>query len=96
MIDFDMSKHFTPKEELERITFQEEKIMRLLKEERKLVQQKFPLPYAFLAFFGFVSTWAGLYKIIQEVEFLNDNPIILIILGLSILVITGAAYRKLG
>ncbi len=50
----------------------------------------------FLAFFGFVSTWAGLYKIIQEVEFLNNNPIVLIILGLSILVITGAAYRKLG
>ena len=91
-----MAKEHLDKTQFEKLTSQEEKIMRLLKEERTLVQQKFPLPYAFLAFFGFVSTWAGLYKIIQEVEFLNNNPIVLIILGLSILVITGAAYRKLG
>lgn len=95
-----MTKEPVTKTQLEklelRIEAQEAKILRSLREERKLVQQKFPLPYAFLAFFGFVSTWAGLYKIIQEVEFLNENPIVLIILGLSILVITGAAYRKLG
>jgi len=91
-----MAKDHVNKKRFEKLTWQEEKIMRMLREERQLVQQKFPLPYAFLAFFGFVSTWAGLYKIIQEIELLNNNPIILIVLGLSILVITGAAYRKLG
>lgn len=91
-----MTEEKVTKKQFEKLTEREEKIMRMLKEEREIVQQKFPLPYAFLAFFGFVSTWAGMYKIIQQIEFLNNNPVILIILGLSILIITGAAYRKLG
>lgn len=91
-----MAEEKVTKKQFEKLTDREEKIIRLLKEERLIVQQKFPLPYAFLAFFGFVCTWAGLYKIIQEVEFLNNNPVILLVLGLSILIITGATYRKLG
>lgn len=91
-----MAREKLSKKQFEKLTLQEEKIMRLLKEERALVQQKFPLPYAFLAFFGFVITWAGLYKIIQDIAWLNDNPVFMVLLGLTILVLTGAAYRKLG
>lgn len=84
------------KNQFEKLTAREEKIMRMLKEERRIVQQKFPLPYAFLAFFGFVVTWAGMHRIIQQTEWLNNKPVFMVVLGLIILVITDAAYRKLG
>ncbi|MBW3568745.1 hypothetical protein KY385_01295 [Candidatus Parcubacteria bacterium] len=91
-----MAKEQVNKKQFEKLTAQEEKILRLLREERNLLQKKFPLPYALFAFFGFVATWAGLFRLIQETPLLNNNPIFLIVLGLSILIITGAAYRKLG
>lgn len=90
-----MAKEHISKKQLEKLTIQEEKILHLLREERSRVQQKFPLPIALLATFGFVATWAGLYRIIQEIEWLNNNPLLLIAFGLIILTLTGAAYRKL-
>lgn len=81
---------------LDQLTAQEDKIIRLLREERKLVQKKFPLAYALLATFGVVATWAGLNRIIQQIPILNENPIILVVVGVSILLITGAAYKRLG
>jgi hypothetical protein len=74
----------------------EDRILRLLKEERNRAKKKFPLLYALLATFGLVSTVAGLNKFIEDIEWLNNDPLYLVGLGLIILFITGAAYRKLG
>lgn len=86
----------TTKKKLDKLTAQEERVLRLLREERNLVQKKFPLPVALLGTFGFICTWAGLYRIIQEIDFIYRNPIALLAFGLAILIITGAAYKKLG
>jgi uncharacterized protein YjeT (DUF2065 family) len=83
------------KTQIEHLNKRQERILALLKEERNLAQQKFPLPHALLATFGLVCVFAGFYKIIDEIDLLRNNPIGLIVVGVIILVITGAAYKKL-
>jgi hypothetical protein len=84
------------KSKLDRLNTQEDRILALLREERRRAKEKFPLPYALLATFGLVATVGGLNKFIERIDWLNNNPIYLMLLGMSILVLTGAAYRKLG
>lgn len=91
-----MPAKISTKVRLDQITAQEEKILRLLREERRLVRERFPLVYALVATVGFVSVLAGLNKIIDRIHFFEDYPIVLVAIGLVILVSTGAVYKKLG
>jgi len=86
----------TEKNKLDRIEHQDDRILRLLREERTRVQKRFPLPFALAATVGAAATLSGINKMIDEVDFLVNNPIILVIVGLLILIVTGAAYKKLG
>lgn len=91
-----MPTKINTKVRLEQLTVQEEKIIRLLREERRLVRERFPLVYALVATVGFVSVLAGLNKIIDRIDFFNNYPLALIGLGVLILALTGAIYKKLG
>lgn len=81
---------------LETLSRQEDKILNLLREERQRAKERFPLPHALLATFGLACTLAGLNKIIADIDFLNNNPITMVVVGVTILLATGAAYKKLG
>lgn len=91
-----MTDNNSTKNKLDKINAQEDKILRMLREERKLVKERFPLSFALAATIGAAATLSGINKMIDEVDFLVNNPIVLVIIGLTILVITGAAYKKLG
>ena len=78
------------------LTEQEEKLLHLLREEGVRVKEKFPLVYALVATVGLVSVLSGLNKIIDRIEFFNDYPIVLVAIGIVILTLTGAIYKKLG
>lgn len=95
MINMDNRK-ITKKLNLETLDRQQEKIISLLHEEQRRAKERFPLVYAMLATFGLVCTIAGFNHIIAKIEFLNNNPITLIIFGVALLMVTGAAYKKLG
>ncbi|HYF97137.1 MAG TPA: hypothetical protein VD947_03825 [Patescibacteria group bacterium] len=84
------------KAQIENISKQEEKILNILKTERHRAKKKFPLVYALVATFGLVATIAGFNRVIEKIDFLDSNPFILVILGVGILIATGAAYKKLG
>ena len=90
------NKTTKPQSKIDRINEQETKILKLLREERQLAKERFPLLYALLATFGLVATLGGFNKVIEQIDWLNNNPFYLIGLGLAILLITGAAYKKLG
>ena len=81
---------------LETLEKRQDKIIGLLHEEQQRAKEKFPLTYALLATFGVACVFAGINRIITKVDFLNDNPITLVGVGLGILLVTGAAYKKLG
>lgn len=90
-----MQKKLLPKTDLERLSKREEKLITLLREEREKTKQKFPLFYALTATFGLVATISGFGKWIDHVDFLRENPIVLIVIGVTILIVTGTAYRKI-
>lgn len=82
-------KNFVP------FTDAEERFINKVVDERSIVETKYPLLFGLLITFGFVSTLYGFEKLIDRVDILVNNPWILLIIGVSLLVITGAAYRKL-
>jgi len=90
------NENHNKKVSLENLNHGQEKILWLLHEEQRRAKEKFPLVYALLATFGLVCTIAGFNHIIAKIEFLNNNPITLIIFGVGLLIVTGAAYKKLG
>ena len=90
------NKHDGKKLNLETLGNRQDKIIALLHEEQQRAREKFPLMYAFTATSGLVCIFAGLNRVITDIDFLNNNPAVLIALGLAILLITGAAYKKLG
>lgn len=74
----------------------DDKVVALFKSERKRAKEKFPLVYALIATFGAVCVLAGLNKFVEKIDLFKNNPIILIIFGLLLLLVTGATYKKLG
>lgn len=56
---------------------------------------RFPLLFTMLAAFGLVATLYGFERLIDKVEFLADNPFILLGIGVLTLILTGSLYKKL-
>lgn len=63
--------------------------------ERETLAQKFPLFFGLLGTFGFVATLYGFEKLIDKVDLFVNNPWILLATGVSILILTGVAFKKL-
>ena len=62
---------------------------------RTSVLKRFPILCSLLTTFGVATTFLGFEKIVSNVPFLDQNPIIMLILGISILAATGTLYKKL-
>jgi hypothetical protein len=60
------------------------------------VFQRFPLVFTLLGAFGLVATFYGFEHIIDQIDFLANNPFLLLVLGIGTLVFTGQLYKKLG
>jgi hypothetical protein len=56
---------------------------------------KFPFIFLGLSTFGGVAVFYGFEKIIDRTPYLADKPLVILIAGFVILVLTGALYRKL-
>jgi hypothetical protein len=84
-----MNKNIVP------FTDAEERLIRKVAVERDIVETKFPLLFGLFITFGFVSTLYGFEKLIDSVQLFQDNPWILLAVGVLTLVITGTAYKKL-
>lgn len=83
------------KKPVDPFTEAEEKFINRIVDERSRAETKFPLIFGLTATFGLVSLLYGFEKIIDQIDLLANNPWILLVVGLTLLLITGAAYRKL-
>ncbi|MFC1645315.1 hypothetical protein ACFL08_04790 [Patescibacteria group bacterium] len=61
--------------------------------EKNTALEKHPLIFGIIVTFGLIAVVAGVEGIINQVPFLHENPYILTLLGVTILISTGAAYR---
>lgn len=70
-------------------------LLKKIDRKRENINNKFPLWSALAATFGVVSIFYGFEKIINEIPVLSNNPWILLVVGLAILIATGTTYKKL-
>ena len=73
----------------------EQKLAEDLSRRRQSVFERFPLLFTMLGTFGLVATFYGFEGIIDSVDLLNNNPAILLLIGVGTLVVTGTLYDKL-
>lgn len=78
-----------------KLTQAEHRLVAKLGAERRLAETKFPLLFGLATTFGLVSTLYGFEKLIDQSRWFSNNPWALLVVGLSVLIFTGAAYRKL-
>lgn len=62
---------------------------------RTSILKRFPIMFSLLTTFGVATTFLGFEKIVTAIPMLDQNPILLLILGISILAVTGTLYKKL-
>ncbi len=84
-----MNKNLVP------FTEAEERFIKKVASERQVAETRFPLIFGLTATFGLVSVLYGFEKIIDKVDLFVNNPWILLVTGIALLLVTGAAYRKL-
>lgn len=74
----------------------DDKLIEKAAHERETLAERFPLTFALVGTFGFVSTLYGFEKLIDSVDLFVNNPWILLVVGVITLSVTGLALRKLG
>ena len=67
----------------------------LVEPARKTVFKRFPVLFTLLSTFGVVCVLFGFERLITEISFFNEQPFLILLLGISILVLTGTLYKKL-
>ncbi|MCA9360860.1 hypothetical protein KC730_03150, partial [Candidatus Kaiserbacteria bacterium] len=56
---------------------------------------RFPMIFVLLSSFGLVATFYGFEKVIDQIPYFNENPHMILMTGVVVLVLTGALYKKL-
>ena len=62
-------------------------------ERNKSILKKYPIAFSLLITFGVVSVLHGFELVVGQIDFLRNNPWLLIFLGLIILTLTGSVYK---
>lgn len=73
----------------------EKKFKDLVLEKQRTTIEKFPFIFLGLSTFGGVAVFYGFEKIIDQTPYLADKPLLILVAGFFILILTGALYRKL-
>lgn len=77
------------------LTEVEEKIAHKIADGRDKAAVKFPLIFGLAASFGLVATFYGFEGLINKIPLLQNNPWLVLATGVTILLVTGTAYKKL-
>lgn len=63
---------------------------------RKNIFKRFPIVSILMVTFGVTATVLGMERILLQYDLLQERPIIILAIGLGILTLAGALYKKLG
>ncbi len=63
---------------------------------RKSFFKRFPITFSLLVTSGVTAVFLGIERIILKYELFDNSPELILFLGISILVLTGTLYKKLG
>ncbi len=62
---------------------------------RTSVLQRYPVLFSFLITFGLATTYYGFERILAQYEVLNNNPWLIMLIGVGVLTFTGTLYKKM-
>ncbi len=71
------------------------RLNQLFGEKGRNVFGRYPLLFALLIVFGVTMVTQGIKDFLEQISFFHNNPFVMILLGLIILIITGTLYKKL-
>ncbi len=63
---------------------------------RRTVFERFPVLFTLLVTFGAVATLKGFDLLVARLPAYMQQPLVLLTIGVSILILTGTLYKKLG
>lgn len=72
-----------------------ESVHEVFRRHRRTAFEKHPFLFSTLGLLGFVATWKGFDHIISQIDFFQNNPGLLLLIGLMILLFTGRLYRQI-
>ena len=58
--------------------------------------RRFPITFTLLVTSGVALTFFGFERLVSEVAWLYERPVVILLLGIAILALTGTLYKKLG
>ena len=56
---------------------------------------RYPLLFVLLSSFGLVATFYGFEKVIDNIPFFEQNPHMILVTGIVVLIFTGTLFKKL-
>ena len=56
---------------------------------------KYPLAFVLLTSFGLVATFYGFEKVIDNIPFFVENPYMILVTGIVVLILTGTLFKKI-
>lgn len=62
---------------------------------RKNAVHRFPTVFILLTTFGVVTTLYGFERLLMQITYLNDRPLLILLVGIAVLSGTGTLYKKL-
>ncbi len=74
----------------------EKKIEERITPIRREVTKRFPTLFLLLSTFGLIATYLAMEQLLLQYNITQENPVLLLIIGVGILVFTGTLYKKLG
>lgn len=74
----------------------DDRIIEKATRRRESIAEHYPLTFGMIGTFGVVSILYSFEKLIDKIPLLANNPWILLTVGMSTLLVTGLALRKLG
>ena len=69
---------------------------RFVRPVRDSLFMRFPIFATLLVAFGVAATFFGMERLITEVAWLNERPLLILLSGIGALVVSGKLYQKLG
>jgi hypothetical protein len=77
---------------IERLT---EELNRRMSGHSKFALKRYPLTFGIIALFGVIAVSEGAKGLLEEVVFLQNQPLYLFLIGILTLLILGSVYKKL-
>lgn len=73
-----------------------EKTQVLIERRSTPVLKRYPILFGTLSLFGFVLVVYGFEKVADSIPFINEQPLLILLLGVFLLLLTGTLYKQIG